>query len=69
MEPLLDTMGLRGYLFYEFWEGHRTWVGMALVGYNCLYLWVLRPPVWCMFLRRVMSLFLSWGVGSLGRTW
>ena len=42
--------------------------GTALVGYNCLYFWVLRPPVCLMFLSKVMSLFLSWGVGSLWRT-
>ena len=25
MDPLLETMGLRGCLFYGFWAGHRTW--------------------------------------------
>ena len=42
--------------------------GTALVGYSCLYLWVVRPPVCLMSLGRVMSLFLRWEVGSLGRT-
>ena len=42
--------------------------GTALVGYNCLYLLVLRPPVCFMSLGRVMSLFLSWLVGSFLRT-
>ena len=42
--------------------------GTALVGYSCLYFWVLRPPVCLMSFRRVMSLFLRWEVGSLGRT-
>ena len=30
IDPLLETMGLRGYLFYEFWEAHRTWEGLHL---------------------------------------
>ena len=38
------------------------------MGYNCLYFWVLSPPVCLIFLSKVMSLFLSCGVGSLGRT-
>ena len=42
--------------------------GAALVGYSCLYLWVVRPPVCLMSLRREMSLFLSWLVGSLVNT-
>ena len=25
MEPPLETMGLRGYLFCVFWEGHKIW--------------------------------------------
>ena len=25
MDPLLDTMGLRGYLFCVFWVGHKIW--------------------------------------------
>ena len=38
------------------------------MGYSCLYFWMLRPPDCLMSLRRLMSLFLSVGVGSLGRT-
>ena len=38
------------------------------MGYNFLYLLVLRPPVCFMSLSRVMSLFLSWLVGSFLRT-
>ena len=25
MDPLLETLGLRGCQLYEFWEGHKTW--------------------------------------------
>ena len=25
MDPLLETMGLRGYLFCVFWAGHKIW--------------------------------------------
>ena len=35
--------------------------GTALVGYNCLYFWILRPPDCLMSLRRLMSLFLMLG--------
>ena len=42
--------------------------GTALVGYGCLYLLVLRPPVCFMSLSKVMSLFLRWLVGSFLRT-
>ena len=38
--------------------------GTVLVGYSCLYLLVLRPPVCLMSLSMVMSLLLSWLVGS-----
>ena len=35
------------------------------MGYSCLYLRALRPPDCLMTLRRLMSLDLSWGVGSV----
>ena len=56
------------YLICGFWAGHRIWGGTALEGYSCLYLLVLRPPVCLVSFKRKMSLFLSWLVGSLGRT-
>ena len=56
MDPLLETVGLRGVPTLCIWEGHRTW-GAALVGYSCLYLLVLRPPVCLMSLSKVMRLF------------
>ena len=39
--------------------------GTALVGYNCLYLVLLRPPVCLMSFSIVISLFLRLLVGSL----
>ena len=39
--------------------------GTALVGYNCLYLMLLRPPVCLMSLGVCINLFLSLLVGSL----
>ena len=67
MEPLLDTMGLRGCQLYEFWEGHRIW-GNCMVGYNCLYLVSLRSPVCLMSLSIVIRLFFRLLVGSLFST-
>ena len=51
----------------DFGEAIKCW-GTALVGYSCLYLLLLSPPVCLMSLSMEMSLFLSWLVGSLGRT-
>ena len=59
MDPLLDTMGLRGVPYFMYFGKAIKLGGTALVGYSCLYLLVLRPPVCLMSLRREMSLFLS----------
>ena len=65
MQPLLDTMGLRGGTnFVNYGKAIELW-GTALVGYNCLYLVLLRPPVCLMSMRICINLILSLFVGSL----
>ena len=64
MDPLLDTMGLRGDANFMDFGKAIEFGGTALVGYSCLYLVLLRPPVCLMSLRIVISLFLRLLVGS-----
>ena len=66
MEPLLDTMGLRGANFVYFGEAIKLG-GTALVGYSFLYFESLTPPDCFMSISVCMSLFLNLEVGSLLR--
>ena len=65
MDPLLETMGLKGCTCFVNFGKAIEFGGTALVGYNCLYLWVLRPPVCLMSLRREMSFVFKLAGGIL----
>ena len=69
MDPLLENNGSKGCTCFMNFGKAIEFRGTALVGYNCLYMLVLRPPVCLMSLRREMSFFfLSWLVESFGST-
>ena len=63
MDLLLDTGHKRGANFVDFGKA-TEFGGTALVGYSCLYLVLLRPPVCLMSLRIVISLFFKLLMGS-----
>ena len=68
MDPPTGNNGPKGCICFVNFRKAIEFRETALVGYSCLYLLVLRPPVCLMSLRREMSLFLSWLVGSFGST-